>query len=393
MTARADSTRVVATVALCTVAATSATAATEKVLYSFEAGADLIGRLDQDSKGVLYGAAQGLDGYGAIFRLRQKNGVWHYTTLFDFNNTDGAYPYAGPLMDRSTGVLYGTTVDGGDSGNGTVFSVAPAVRRWSENVLHGFSGSDGAYPYAGLLRDKATGNLYGTTSRGGRYGCGTAFELIESNGKWTFSTIYSFRGGSDACSPVLQLKPGAKPGTLIGGAGSGGYGQLFQLKEAHGVWSDSIVYSFTGGDGRFPTDLDATSEGTIYGVTQAGGQYGYGVVFKLAPTLKKYGYSVIYNFRGGSDGANGIGINVDGATGNLYGTTDLGGTAGGGTLFGLVPNGNTWTETVLHSFTGGANDGDVPASRPILDRTTGALYGTTQYGGANGGGTVYMVQP
>ncbi|HSC19250.1 MAG TPA: choice-of-anchor tandem repeat GloVer-containing protein [Rhizomicrobium sp.] len=392
MTARADSTRLVATVALCTLAATFANASTEKLLYSFPAGAYVVGRPDQDSKGALYGTAEDLDGFGAIFRLKQKNGIWSSKTLFDFNGNRGAYPWAGPLIDRTTNILYGTTIDGGNSGEGAVYSLAPAGRGWNQTVLHNFIGSDGAYPYGVLLKDKATGNLYGTTNYGATANCGTAFQLSQSNGSWTFSTIYNFQGGGDACQPFTPLRPGAKAGTLIGASS----GAIFQLKESRGVWSDSIVHSFMGTDGANLWDLDASTDGSIYGVANTGGQYGDGLVFKLTPNLKnKYIYSVIYTFRGDPDGAYPVGINFDAATGNLYGTTSRGGEGGHsvGTVFRLAPSGSSWTETVLHSFTAGPSDGAYPYSRPIVDRTTGALYGTTTLGGVNNGGTVYMVQP
>lgn len=373
--------------------AIGANATTEKVIYNFPANSYPYGRPDQDSHGALYGTAYELDGSGAIYRLKQKSGVWGYKTLFDFGGSRGAFPFSGPLIDRSTEILYGTTLGGGNANDGTVYSLAPAGRGWNETVLHSFTGSDGYEPYPLLTKDKATGNLYGTTYYGGTYGCGTFFQLAPTNGNWTFTSLYSFKGGSDVCNPFTQLKPGAKAGMLIGASLSGN-GQLFRLKETHGVWSEQVIYSFTGGsDGADAYDLDASSgDGAVYGVTESGGQYGKGVVFKLTPNLKRYTYSVIYNFRGGTDGADGVGINLDAATGYLYGTTNVGGTANKGTVFRLVPNGNSWTETVLHSFTDGA-DGASPASRPIVDRTTGALYGTTVFGGQNNGGTVYTVQP
>lgn len=375
---------------------TASTASTEKILYRFpDPSSSPVGRLDQDSNGALYGTAAQMGSYGAVFRLKQKKGSWSEKTLLQFGGSRGVYPWAGPLMDRSTGILYGTTANGGDSNYGTVYELAPAGRGWIETVLHSFLGSDGGFPKGVLLKDKATGTLYGTAGIQGAYGCGTAFQLAQVSGSWSFSTIYSFRGGSDACNPYTQLKPGAKAGTLIGGSYDGsGNGQIFQLKESRGVWSDSILYSFSGGtDGGAPWDLDTSSDGAIYGVANLGGKYGDGVVFKLTPNLKnKYSYSVVYNFRGGSDGQGPTGINVDATSGNLYGVTSYGGTANLGTVFRLAPNGDSWTETVLHSFVGGS-DGAVPYSRPIVDRTTGALYGTTISGGTNNGGTVYMVQP
>jgi len=118
------------------------------------------------------------------------------------------------------------------------------------------------------------------------------------------------------------------------------------------------------------------------------------MVFQLVPARKKWSFTILYSFSGTPDGAEPVGINYDAANGALYGATAGGGTVGtaGGTLFKLVKNGSAWTETILHNF-GEGGDGFSPNARPLIDRTTGVLYGTTLYGGANGGGVVYAVQP
>src|SRR5436190_21058520 len=103
---------------------TPATAATEKVLYNFPTNAGAYGQPVQGGKGTLYGTAAWLDGNGAVYRLKEKNGVWKYETLFDFDGNNGN-PYAGALIDRSPGILYGGT-------DGSVYSLAPAGRGWRE---------------------------------------------------------------------------------------------------------------------------------------------------------------------------------------------------------------------------------------------------------------------
>lgn len=371
-----------------------ANAVTERVLHSFPANSYPYGRLDTDSNGSLYGTAYDLGGSGAIFRLKQRNGAWSYKTIFGFGGSRGANPYAGVTIDHTTGILYGVTRFGSTYGDGVAYSLAPYGRGWIENVLHSFSGgSDGAEPSALLLKDKSTGNLFGTAEYGGTYGCGTVFELSQSGGGWSYSTLYDFTGQyGDGCTPWAQLRPGARAGTLIGTTVSGS-GKIFQLKEQRGAWRESIVYSFTGGsDGGYPYDLDAGSTGTIYGVAYNGGAYGHGVVFQLTPIRRKWSYSVIYAFRGGRNGSGPVGINLDSGTGILYGTTQSGGRYNQGTLFELFGCCNSWTHTVLHDFAGGA-DGAQPQSRPIYYKTTGTLYGTTLYGGIYNGGTVYSVQP
>jgi uncharacterized repeat protein (TIGR03803 family) len=377
---------------LAAIAGLPAQAATEQVLFSLPSNAAPYGRLETDATGALYGTAVYLDGYGAAFRLKQHSGAWQYKKILDFGGKRGAYPAAGLVEDRLTGIFYGTTQEAGRSGGGTVYALVPAGRGWNRTVLHSFGGADGTDPVGSLLRDKATGNLYGTTYAGGAHGCGTAFQLVQSNGSWTFRTIYAFRGGSDGCHPYTQLRSRTKTGTLIGGTIDGN-GTIFQLKEKRGVWRESVIYSFTGGsDGWHPFDLDGSGDGTIYGVAVGGGVYGLGAVFQLTPYHKTWKYTVIYSFGGGGDGIEPSGINFDASAGVLYGTTDRGGKWDMGTVFQLSNNGGIWKETVLHSFRGGS-DGADPVSRPIVDGTTGTLYGTTIAGGAANGGTVYAVQP
>lgn len=368
-----------------------------KVIYDFPAGSYPYGRVALDSAGTIYGTTYQQNGDGTVFDLKERHGAWTPKTLYSFGGSDGANPVAGLFEDHTTGVFYGTTVYGGRHNDGTVFSLAPSGTQWVQQVLYDFAGSsDGAQPQALLARDQATGALFGTTWAGGAENCGTVFVLTPSGGSWSFQNLHSFQGGTDGCNSVAQLKPGPKAGTWIGATlngGSANAGTIFKLSERNGVWSETPVYSFAGSsDGRNPYDLDAGSDGTIYGVTEYGGAYGYGVAFEMTPVRSKFRYSVIYSFSGGYDGANPAGILLNAKTGVLFGTTDNGGYYGGGTVFALTPNGTTWTKTIVHDF-GSGHDGAHPASRPTQDPKTGRLYGTTPNGGAYSGGTVYQVTP
>jgi uncharacterized repeat protein (TIGR03803 family) len=128
-------------------------------------------------------------------------------------NNDGAYPVASLISD-SNGNLYGTTAGGGTGckiGCGTVFKLSQSGGSWTESLLYAFKGppGDGAVPVAGLMFDQA-GNLYGNTSQGGGpgcngFGCGTVFKFSQSNGSWTESILYSFKGGSDGQDPRASL--------------------------------------------------------------------------------------------------------------------------------------------------------------------------------------------
>jgi uncharacterized repeat protein (TIGR03803 family) len=280
-----------------------------------------------------------------------------------------------------------------------------AVHASNINILHSFSGgSDGYYPVAGLIRD-SSGNLYGTTQFGGvacnGAGCGTVFKLAPDG---TETVLYAFTGGNDGEVPragLIRDSSGYLYGTTFGGGTKGG-GTVFKV-DPHGT--ETVLHSFTSTpDGFQPlAGLVMDASGNLFGTTSLGGvavccQSGCGTVFKLDQRGTE---TVLYAFAGGSDGDYpAAGLIMD-AKGNLYGTTSSGGGSSGclnyfgcGTVFKLAPDG---TETVLHAFTGG-NDGDDPLASLIKD-SEGNLFGTTAVGGNTGCndpygcGTVFELAP
>jgi len=262
-------------------------------------------------------------------------------------------------------------------------------------VLYNFTGStDGSQPESTLLRDRATGAFYGTTALGGSASCGAVFQLAPSGSSWVEQTIYSFGGGVDGCSPERSLHFGKRVGTLYGSTTRGGatnHGTIFTLRERNGVWKQSVIYNFNGGsDGSEPTDLTVDLDGSIYGVTEAGGSSKRGTVFHLTEADGIWHNAVIHNFKGSADGSKPVGLHEDQAAGVLYGTTVKGGVFGGGTVFSLTSNGASWLETVLHSF-GAGEDGSQPRARVTQDNKKGVLYGTTVFGGSAGAGTIYEI--
>jgi len=317
------------------------------------------------------------------------------------NCTDGFGPAAG-LIDVH-GVLYGTTVWGGDpdcvsfDGCGTVFSIDPGTG--VETVLHPFAGGtrDGTFPAAGLIDIK--GKLYGTTEGGGGDGCGgggcgTVFVIDRKTGKE--KVLYSFAGGTDGQQPEAGLLDvdGVLYGTTELG-GTGEFGTVFALDPATGV--ETVLYSFAGGtDGANPVAGLIAVDGVLYGTTAVGGTYYGGTVFALDPGTGAE--TVLYSFSGGADGGNPVAGLVD-VGGVLYGTTEYGGgtgcDSGCGTVFSLDPG--TGTETVLHTFAG-VPDGAGPVAGLIA--VDGVLYGTTELGGSKiecrgrgGCGTVFSIDP
>ncbi len=396
-------------------------ASQETVLHSFGNGTDGEGPqagLVQDDAGNLYGttAVGGIHQYGTVFELSpREGGGWIETVLHSFNRngTDGAYPYAGLVLDAA-GNLYGTTTSGGIhtcdgiyAGCGTIFELSPRQGGgWTETVLHSFGSlADGYYPYAGLIFD-SHGNLYGTTFGGGIHGYGTAFELTpREGGGWTETVLHSFGNGTDGVSPDAGLIFDSL-GNLYGTTNSGGIhnaGTAFELSPREGGgWTETVLHSFgNGSDGANPdAGLVLDGHGNLYGTTLAGGihtclNYNCGTVFELSPEEGgDWAERVLHSFnQNGSDGAHPVADLIFDAAGNLYGTTLDGGIhTYYGAVFELSPaEGGNWTERVLHSF-GNGTDGVSPYAGLIFG-STGNLYGTTTAGGIHGGGTVFQITP
>jgi uncharacterized repeat protein (TIGR03803 family) len=186
-----------------------------------------------DGSGNLYGTTYKFDGAndGVAFELRNSHGSWKDRILYSFTGQGGGEdPYAGLLMP-SKRKLYGTTIEGGSSGDGAAFELVDAHHHWAEHDLHVFSGSgDGSTPYGGLVADTA-GNLFGTTLFGGADNAGTVYELSRARGgSWKERILYSFTGGSDGGGPGGTLTLDSA-GNLYGTAGGGqtGNGVIFEI--------------------------------------------------------------------------------------------------------------------------------------------------------------------
>ena len=275
------------------------------------------GSLIFDAAGNAYGTtyaggtevACGTGGCGTVFELVHSNGKWTEKVLHSFNRDSGGYfPSPGLVLDKA-GNLYGATISGGDlhscsgTGCGVVFELIHKNKAWTEKVLRTFqqNGNDGISPQSGAIFDKA-GNLYGTTSAGGSadcggLGCGTAFELTPSNGKWTEKILHSFhKNGQDGTDPQAQLvfdKAGNVYGTTFFGGAYSYYGIVFELSLKNGKWTEKVLHSFNsnGHDGNLPTNSPMVLDkaGNLYGTTSWGGNTncgnpnGCGTVFEITP--------------------------------------------------------------------------------------------------------------
>jgi uncharacterized repeat protein (TIGR03803 family) len=293
---------------------------------------------------------------------------------------DGSLPYAG-LLPGSDGNFYGTTYSGGAHNAGTAFRLTPGG---TLTTLYSFGNGtgDGQYPLAGLVQGN-DGNLYGTTQGGGTDGKGTVFRLTIGG---TLTTLYSF-GTGDGANPIGALALG-NDGSFYGTTRAGGqygYGTIFKISTGGTL---TTLYSFggIGNEGLTPTgSLVQNNDGSFYGTTSAGGANGKGTVFRI--TLAQ-ALTTLYSFGADAmDGATPQSELVKGGDGNFYGTTEYGGDNGDGTIFAIAPDGTGYTK--LHSFLGAPADSANPRGGLSLD-VNGNLYGTTQIGGANNAGTVFV---
>jgi uncharacterized repeat protein (TIGR03803 family) len=399
-------------------------------LYSFCAEANCTdgefpeAMLLMDRQGNLYGTtvtygASGQSQAGTVFELIPNGKRWKHRTLYSFcsqaNCADGDNPTGNLIIDAS-GTLYGTTLEGGpyDNDAGVVFELLPTDRKWKYKQLYAFCGpnypecEDGTFLRGGLTYAGAASGqpydgvspLFGNTVLGGAgQGNGVAFRLDPQNRRWKETVLYSFcsspsctDGGQPYDTPVTDSAGRLFGTTTIGGGTSGGLGGT--VYSITGM-NESVTYAFCpasgcadGAEPTAPVVLD--NEGHIFGTALEGGAGNprSGVLFAISGSSEQ----VLHSFCSEANYADGVypqaGVIAD-ASGNLFGATLYGGSNDHGVIYQF----NGGTERVLHTFCteAGCPDGSNPYGGLVMD-AAGNLYGTTEYGGANGGGTVFELQ-
>ncbi len=324
-----------------------------------------------------------------------------FSTIYAFSGNSGIWPQAGVTL--RAGVLYGTTVDTEFStGTGTVYQLSRVGSNWTHTVISFFSGIPygGEGPYARVVFGPDN-HLYGTTLNAGPHIDGNVFALTPqvsicrtANCFWTETVLHQFAGSPDGQAPSGDLiwdSTGNIYGTTMWG-GASGLGTIFQITKSGNNWTETPIYSFTGPDGSGPIGgVIFDSNGNLFGTTAEGGLYGFGTIFELTYSIDSgWTETVLYNFQNLSDGEFPVaGLTPDGS-GNLYGSASDGGTGGGGTVFELSPAGDTWTFTLLYSFTGQQGRYSGPRANLTFD-TSGNLYGTTLFDGANSLGNIFKL--
>ena len=334
------------------------------------------------------------------------------TTLANFDNTDGSYPLSGLIADPN-GNLFGTTTFGGASNAGTVFEIVKTASGYATTpkTVVSFDINNGAEPTTTLIAD-GIGNLFGTT-----YGnievaplgssdlsWGTVFEIAKTASGYAAAptTLFTFDGGIDGGEPATGLMADAN-GNIFGTTSWGGpylyFGTVFEITKTTTGYASTptTLFSFDATDGYFPgASLISDSNGNLVGTTVSGGTYSYfGTVFEIAKTTSGYASTptTLVSFNG-SNGGSPYGNLIADANGNLFGTTAFGGASNGGTVFEITKtaSGYASTPTILVSFN--RSKGFQPMAGLIAD-AKGNLFGTTLYGGASpgplGDGTVFEI--
>jgi len=383
---------------LCAAAAVGLPAQTFTTMFSFDNtnGANPEAGLIQARNGNFYGTTfnGGANGAGTVFRVTPGGTL---TTLHSFcsqkNCKDGKNPAAG-LIEATNGGLYGTTALGGANGGGEVFQISPSG---TLTTLYSFCPQngcpDGEYPYAGLIQ-ATDGDFYGTTTGGGVHGAaGTVFQITTTG---TLTTLYSFCAkaicidGKNPRAGLVEATNGDFYGTTVHGGTNGDSGTVFQIAPNRTL---TTLYSFcatincAAGAGANPYDgLVEGANGALYGTTTGGGvESDYGTVFQITQS----GTLTTFLSFVGSNGAYPYAGLIRATDGNFYGTTEFGGANKKGTVFQMTPSG---TLTTLYSFCAQTNctDGDAPDAG-LVQATDGNFYGTTEYGGANNVGVVFSL--
>jgi uncharacterized repeat protein (TIGR03803 family) len=307
------------------------------------------------------------------------------TTVHTFlGGSDANQPLAGLAIGPVR--LWGTSCAGGTPNFGTVYKLKISnLAVYSQVYAFGpASPPDGACPAADLTRQPGTGRLYGTTANGGATGFGSIFYSKQNS---PYAQVYSFAGGSDGANPFGQLtwRGSSFYGTTMFGGLN--HGTVFILTGN----VETPIYKFLGGssnDGEEPATGLTFTNGYFFGTTWKGGIGGNGTVYKVGPT-SPYPYAKIHDFGLAPDGDQ-PSSKLYLLSGVLYGTTKNGGTstAGCGSLFKITPSG---TFTTIYNFQCGPTDGQSPSGD--LAYANSRFYGTTELGGASGLGTVFEIDP
>jgi uncharacterized repeat protein (TIGR03803 family) len=322
---------------------------------------------------------------GALLAASGARATGTFTTLHTFTSaSDGDMPFAA-LLQGVDGNFYGVNTTGGRSDNGTIFRLQPSGNGFT--VLNTFTQSNqGNDPEGGLVQ-ASDSNFYGVTSEGGANGFGTLYQVLAANGK--LNTLFAFAGGDPGSNPVGALIQGID-GFLYGTAEYGGQfgdGTIFRTNIANS--STGTLAEIDGGTAGVDPECDLiqAKDGNFYGTTSQGGANSLGTFFRVTPAGA---FTTLYTFQGSTDGGNPLRGVIQGTDGAFYGIANAGGDGGAGVIFRIAVSGNAGTLAPLYAFEPSNGDG-TDAIGKLIQASDGNFYGTTTAGGASGDGTIFRV--
>ena len=326
--------------------------------------------------------------------------VFYPIYSFGASRVDGVNPFSGVVFGPD-GLLYGTTDEGGTQGYGTVFTLQPpptackaALCPWTETVIYNFQFDPiGVYPgYGNLIFDQA-GNIYGTafnTSGGG----GSVFKLTRSGSGWTASSLWHFTGGNDGSYPasgVIFDSAGNLYGTTTAG-GPGSAGTVYELSPTQSGWTETTLHAFDAFDtGTGSGGLVWDAHGNLFGIAGSGflGE-GLSAAYELTPQNGSWSFASLYNF--GEQSVGPIASPTFDSNGNLYGPLPVAGNTYG-QIFRLTPSGNQWLFRPFYQFESCKNGNACAPVGAVTFDAAGNMYGTTENGGTHDQGTVWEITP
>jgi uncharacterized repeat protein (TIGR03803 family) len=388
-------------------------AAEYRVLHNFcVPGSCVDGRfpvapLTLDGAGNLYGTTSrgGAHDSGTVFAVARTDGASVFHRLYSFAPSGGANPQAALMLDQS-GALYGTAINGGSRGEGTLFKLTQTGAHWRLHVFHDFCSSsfcsDGSNPISGASYAQARSgapydgmsDVYGVTQAGGLGPYGVLYRWTPRGGEHIVKSFCAELACTDGAQPNGEIAfndAGFPCGTTHGG-GMAQHGTLFCLDAGDAIWSYSFCSLLLCADGAEPSaGIAPDGKGNVIGTTRFGGRYGQGTVYGVSAGAAPHRERVIHSFcrmQNCIDGRNPAGaVLIIGDV--IYGTTSGGGKYDGGTIFKIDADGRM---TLLHSFcrASGCADGTAPQAGLVSDGN-GHLFGTTTQGGRNGGGVVFEI--
>jgi uncharacterized repeat protein (TIGR03803 family) len=355
-----------------------------KVNFNVTNGRRPLGELMQATDGNLYGQTRtgGASNNGVLYCYNIA--LDSLMPKVDLDATTGTRPYGG-LMQAYNGKLYATTVEGGATGDGTLYEYDYVADTLIVKINFNYTAT-GSYSYSTLLQ-LSDSTLYGTTYSGGLYNRGIVYQYNPNSdtliNKFNFNTV---NGGAGETYGSLMLATDGNLYGLSNVGGTAGIGSLFQ----YNVNTDTAIVKVNLGeqlDGAYPeAGLLKSSNGKLYGTTTDGGIYNEGVLFEYDMATKTYTKKV--DFNSATTGYYVLGALMQVSNGLLYGTTSSGGANGSGTLFTY----NTVTDTLIVKVPFNYTNGQQAKGAPV-EATNGMLYGTTYSGGNFSSGVLYQYNP